>query len=77
MFTKEPLLIQVLSFPSSCCLSGNGTPDGTPLKRELKSLHSIDLTELYKIIYGVLPLSIWSLKPISGLVSGIVLGLRM
>lgn len=45
MFTKEALLIWVLSFPSSHCLSGNGTPDGTPLKRKLKSLNSVDLTE--------------------------------
>lgn len=49
-------------FPSSCCLSGNGAPDGPPLKRELKALCSVDLTELYKVIYCMWPFSICPLQ---------------
>lgn len=45
MFTQEALLLGVLSFPSSRWLSGNGTPDATPLRRELNSLSCVDSTE--------------------------------
>lgn len=40
MITKAVLLIWVLP--------GNRTSDGTPLKREFKSLGSVSLTELYR-----------------------------
>ena len=62
VYKKKHCLYWDLSFPSSCCLSGNGTPDGTPLKRELETLCPIDLTKLYKIIYCIWPFRVCFLK---------------
>lgn len=59
---KKRCLYRDPTFPSSCCLSGNGAPDGPPLKRELKALCSVDLTELDKVIYRMWPFSICPLK---------------